>query len=120
VGEELAWVDTHSPRTRTVRITILIRPDLEVPSASRLIARVAPASAASHPLTTPEEYGAMADQWYRHGTGFLLVYSITDRPTFEALAGLHQNILRVKDREGGNVPCVVVSNKVSGWVPTPC
>ncbi|RSH94453.1 hypothetical protein EHS25_004256 [Saitozyma podzolica] len=58
-----------------------------------------------------EEYGAMADQWYRHGTGFLLVYSITDRPTFEALAGLHQNILRVKDREGGNVPCVVVSNK---------
>lgn len=56
----------------------------------------------------------MADQWYRYGTGFLLVYSITDRPTFEALAGLHQNILRVKDREGGNVPCVVVSNKVSG------
>lgn len=56
----------------------------------------------------------MADQWYRYGTGFLLVYSITDRPTFEALAGLHQNILRVKDREGGNVPCVVVSNKASG------
>jgi GTPase SAR1 family protein len=60
----------------------------------------------------------MADQWYRHGTGFLLVYSITDRPTFEALAGLHQNILRVKDREGGNVPCVVVSNKVSGFTST--
>ncbi|GFZ42797.1 Ras-like protein [Saitozyma sp. JCM 24511] len=67
-----------------------------------------------------EEYGAMADQWYRYGTGFLLVYSITDRPTFEALAGLHQNILRVKDKEGGNVPCVVVSNKASGSAYSYC
>jgi GTPase SAR1 family protein len=52
----------------------------------------------------------MADQWYKFGSGFLLVYSITDRPTFEALQSFHQDILRAKDRS--YVPCVVVSNKV--------
>jgi GTPase SAR1 family protein len=57
----------------------------------------------------------MADQWYKYGAGFLLVYSITDRPTFEAIAGFHQDILRVKDRP--YVPCVVVSNKVSTESP---
>ncbi|KAK8861399.1 hypothetical protein IAR55_002218 [Kwoniella newhampshirensis] len=56
-----------------------------------------------------EEYAAMADQWYTFGSGFLLVYSITDRPTFESLPNFHREILRVKDRE--YVPCVVVSNK---------
>lgn len=53
----------------------------------------------------------MADQWYSFGTGFLLVYSITDRPTFDAIASFHQDILRLKDRV--YVPCVVVCNKVS-------
>ncbi|WVF66878.1 hypothetical protein IAT40_001621 [Kwoniella sp. CBS 6097] len=56
-----------------------------------------------------EEFAAMADQWYTFGAGFLLVYSITDRPTFESLPNFHREILRVKDRE--YVPCVVVSNK---------
>lgn len=54
----------------------------------------------------------MADQWYKFGHGFLLVYSITDRPTFDAVYGFHQDVLRVKDRP--YVPCVVASNKVSG------
>lgn len=53
----------------------------------------------------------MADQWYKFGAGFLLVYSITDRATFESIRGFHQDILRSKDRP--YVPCVVVSNKVS-------
>jgi GTPase SAR1 family protein len=52
----------------------------------------------------------MADQWYKFGHGFLLIYSITDRPTFDAIYGFHQDILRVKDRQ--YVPCVVASNKV--------
>ena len=53
----------------------------------------------------------MADQWYKFGAGFLLVYSITDRPTYDAIPGFHQDILRVKDRP--YIPCVVVSNKAS-------
>jgi len=56
-----------------------------------------------------EEYSTISDQWYMVGAGFLLVYSITDRPTFEALPNFYQDILRVKDRP--YVPCVVVSNK---------
>lgn len=52
----------------------------------------------------------MADQWYTFGTGFLLVYSVTDRTSFEALPNLHEGLLRVKDRP--YVPCVIVSNKV--------
>ena len=60
----------------------------------------------------------MADQWYSFGSGFLLVYSITDRSTYEAVPGLHQDILRVKDQS--YVPCVVASNKVRiPLVPTP-
>lgn len=58
-----------------------------------------------------EEYAAMADQWYKFGAGFLFIYSITDRPTFDAVRAFHEDILRVKDRS--YVPCVVVSNKVS-------
>jgi len=57
----------------------------------------------------------MRDQWITFGAGFLLVYSITDRPTFEAIPGLHQDILRVKDRS--YVPCVMVSNKVGASSP---
>ncbi|KAI9632384.1 small GTPase superfamily, partial [Dioszegia hungarica] len=56
-----------------------------------------------------EEYGAMAAQWYKYAQGFLLVYSITDRVSYENLLLLHQDILRVKDRP--SVPVIVVSNK---------
>ena len=61
----------------------------------------------------------MADQWYKFGDGFLLVYSITDRPTFESIQSFHQDILRATDRS--YVPCVMVSNKVScsNHLPTP-
>lgn len=54
----------------------------------------------------------MAAQWYKYAQGFLLVYSITDRVSYENLLLLHQDILRVKDRP--SVPVIVVSNKVSG------
>jgi GTPase SAR1 family protein len=55
-------------------------------------------------------FSAMQDQWYRYGMGFLLVYSITDRRSFEAVETFHKGILRTKDRE--SVPCVIASNKV--------
>lgn len=58
-----------------------------------------------------EEYAAMADQWYTFGSGFLLVYSLTDRSSFEEIQNFHREILRVKDRD--YVPCVIICNKVS-------
>jgi GTPase KRas protein len=57
----------------------------------------------------------MADQWYKYANGFLLVYSITDRVSYENCLLLHQDILRVKDRP--SVPIILISNKVR--LPSP-
>jgi GTPase KRas protein len=56
-----------------------------------------------------EEYGAMREQYMRTGEGFLLVYSITSRSSFEEVSTFHQQILRVKDKD--MFPVVVVANK---------
>ncbi|KAG8854016.1 Ras GTPase [Tulasnella sp. 330] len=56
-----------------------------------------------------EEYGAMREQYMRTGEGFLLVYSITSRNSFEEISTFHQQILRVKDRDA--FPVIVVANK---------
>jgi len=56
-----------------------------------------------------EEYGAMREQYMRTGEGFILVYSITARESFEEINQFHQQILRVKDKD--NFPMVLVGNK---------
>jgi len=56
-----------------------------------------------------EEYSAMRDQYMRTGQGFLMVYAITSRSSFEELVGFKDQILRVKDAD--RVPMVVVGNK---------
>ncbi|TFK49550.1 ras-domain-containing protein [Heliocybe sulcata] len=56
-----------------------------------------------------EEYGAMREQYMRTGEGFLLVYSITSRNSFEEITTFHQQILRVKDKD--SFPVIVVANK---------
>lgn len=45
----------------------------------------------------------------RTGEGFLLVYSITSRNSFEEISTFHQQILRVKDQD--SFPVIVVANK---------
>eukprot|EP00735_Rhodelphis_limneticus_P001115 TRINITY_DN11674_c0_g1::TRINITY_DN11674_c0_g1_i1::g.17487::m.17487 TRINITY_DN11674_c0_g1::TRINITY_DN11674_c0_g1_i1::g.17487 ORF type:complete len:188 (-),score=67.12,sp/P03967/RASD_DICDI/79.14/3e-102,Ras/PF00071.17/1.4e-59,Miro/PF08477.8/1.6e-18,Arf/PF00025.16/7.1e-10,GTP_EFTU/PF00009.22/7.8e-06,MMR_HSR1/PF01926.18/8.6e-05,FeoB_N/PF02421.13/0.012,Septin/PF00735.13/0.088,Septin/PF00735.13/9e+02,AAA_25/PF13481.1/0.13,AAA_25/PF13481.1/8.3e+02,ATP_bind_1/PF03029.12/84,ATP_bind_1/PF03029.12/0.35,DUF2 len=57
-----------------------------------------------------EEYSAMRDQYMRTGQGFLCVYSITSRGSFEEIASFREQILRVKDAD--KVPMVIVGNKV--------
>lgn len=52
---------------------------------------------------------AMREQYMRTGEGFLLVYSITSRNSFEEISTFHQQILRVKDQD--SFPVVVVANK---------
>ena len=44
-----------------------------------------------------EEYNSMRDMWYQSGEGFLLVYSITNRSTFEELDEVYKEILMAKD-----------------------
>ena len=52
---------------------------------------------------------AMRPQYMRTGEGFLLVYSITSRTSFDEVASLYEEILRVKDQEW--FPVIIVANK---------
>ncbi|XP_074593853.1 ras-like protein 2 [Brevipalpus obovatus] len=56
-----------------------------------------------------EEFSAMREQYMRSGEGFLLVYSITDRNSYDELQKFHRQILRVKDRD--EFPMILVGNK---------
>ncbi|KJE88688.1 ras family protein [Capsaspora owczarzaki ATCC 30864] len=56
-----------------------------------------------------EEYSAMRDQYMRTGEGFLCVYAITSRPSFEEIHPFREQILRVKDAD--EVPMILVANK---------
>ena len=56
-----------------------------------------------------EEYSAMREQYMRTGEGFLLVYSITSRQSFDEIQVFQQQILRVKDKD--YFPIIIVGNK---------
>lgn len=51
----------------------------------------------------------MREQYMRTGEGFLLVYSITSRQSFEEIMTYQQQILRVKDKD--YFPIILVGNK---------
>ncbi|KAG1461995.1 hypothetical protein G6F55_003239 [Rhizopus delemar] len=52
---------------------------------------------------------AMREQYMRNGEGFILVYSITSRLSFEEVNTFYQQIRRVKDRDF--FPMILVGNK---------
>ena len=56
-----------------------------------------------------EEYSAMREQYMRTGEGFLIVYSIDSRASFEEIQQYQQQILRVKDKD--YFPMILVANK---------
>uniref|UniRef100_A0A6M2DFR8 Putative rab subfamily protein of small gtpase n=1 Tax=Xenopsylla cheopis TaxID=163159 RepID=A0A6M2DFR8_XENCH len=56
-----------------------------------------------------EEFSAMREQYMRSGEGFLLVYAVTDRASFDEMYKFHRQILRVKDRD--EFPMLMVGNK---------
>ncbi|EUB63534.1 Ras-related protein Rap-1b [Echinococcus granulosus] len=56
-----------------------------------------------------EQFTAMRDLYMKNGQGFVLCYSITSQSTFNDLADLYEQILRVKDTH--EVPLVLVGNK---------
>lgn len=51
----------------------------------------------------------MREQYMRTGEGFLLVYSINSRQSFEEILTFQQQILRVKDKD--YFPIIIVGNK---------
>jgi len=57
-----------------------------------------------------DDFNSMQDQWIREGEGFLLVYSVGSKATFDQVESLRMKILRSKNVQKG-VPMVVVGNK---------
>lgn len=53
----------------------------------------------------------MRDQYMRTGQGFMLVFDITNRASFDDCAKFAEQISRVKDANVENVPLVLVANK---------
>jgi GTPase KRas protein len=51
----------------------------------------------------------MREQYMRNGEGFILVYSITSRLSFEEISTFYQQIKRVKDKDF--FPMILVGNK---------
>ncbi|KAF5018801.1 hypothetical protein F66182_9219 [Fusarium sp. NRRL 66182] len=62
-----------------------------------------------HGLGTDDGTVAMRDLYMKTGQGFLLVFSITSSSSLSELAGLREEIIRIKDDE--NIPIVIVGNK---------
>eukprot|EP01098_Paradermamoeba_levis_P012307 TRINITY_DN5359_c0_g1_i1.p1 TRINITY_DN5359_c0_g1~~TRINITY_DN5359_c0_g1_i1.p1 ORF type:complete len:191 (+),score=37.21 TRINITY_DN5359_c0_g1_i1:70-642(+) len=56
-----------------------------------------------------EEYSAMRDQYMRTGHGFVVVYAVTSRSSFDEVQSFRDQILRAKDSD--KVPLVLVGNK---------
>jgi len=56
-----------------------------------------------------DDFSAMREQYMRSGEGFILVYSITSRSSFQFVKDLYQQILRTKDKD--SFPVVLVANK---------
>jgi small GTP-binding protein len=61
-----------------------------------------------------EEFGALRHQYMRQGQGFLLVFSVTDRSSFEEIQSFYNEVFRVKEDEqpkNHKIPIIVVGNK---------
>ncbi len=56
-----------------------------------------------------EEFSAMQDQWMVDGDGFLVVYAINNRQSFEDVAPFRDKIMRCKENDA--IPVILVGNK---------
>ncbi|KAJ5075728.1 ras gtpase-related [Anaeramoeba ignava] len=56
-----------------------------------------------------EEYISMREKYMANGHGFLFVFSVISRLSFEYLSDLHHSLCRVKDTE--DIPIVIAGNK---------
>jgi len=57
-----------------------------------------------------EEYSALRDQYMKTGEGFVLVYSVSSKSSFEATNKLKTSIGRIKE-DTPDIPVVLVGNK---------
>ena len=59
--------------------------------------------------TGEEEYQALMDMWISFGEGFLLVFAINDRESFELVKDKYHSI--IKGKHGVKCPILLVGNK---------
>ncbi|CAJ0959794.1 unnamed protein product, partial [Mesorhabditis belari] len=56
-----------------------------------------------------EEFSTMREQYLRTGNGFLIIFAVTDRNSFDEVRRLHKMITRIKDRD--EFPIILIGNK---------
>mmetsp|Transcript_32901 Transcript_32901/g.51433 ORF Transcript_32901/g.51433 Transcript_32901/m.51433 type:complete len:187 (-) Transcript_32901:124-684(-) len=57
-----------------------------------------------------EEYAALRGQYIKGGDGFLLIYSVEERASFDALHKIRTQILRIKE-SAQDIPMLLLGNK---------
>lgn len=57
-----------------------------------------------------EDYPAVRDGYLKHGDGFLLVFDLTNKETFESIKNHRENVLRVKS-DDPQLPVIMIGNK---------
>jgi len=58
-----------------------------------------------------EEFRSITDQAIREGNGFLIVYSITSKLSFQDIDEIYARIDRIKEDEMSNISIVIAANK---------
>ncbi|KAI9337569.1 small GTPase superfamily [Obelidium mucronatum] len=58
-----------------------------------------------------DEFLGMRDQWFRFGDGFILVYSITSRQSFNYIKEYHKEMMRAREIGAAPTPILIVGNK---------
>ena len=55
-----------------------------------------------------DDYQTMIDEWIKAANGFLLLFAINDKESFEALKA---KVVRIKKNNKGDLPIILVGNK---------
>ncbi|XP_045652494.1 ras-related protein R-Ras2 isoform X4 [Ursus americanus] len=104
-------IDDRAARLDTTKSTRTDEEDSETICCEMFVSGVENKAVRGEFLDTAgqEEFGAMREQYMRTGEGFLLVFSVTDRGSFEEIYKFQRQILRVKDRD--EFPMILIGNK---------
>ena len=58
-----------------------------------------------------EEYAALRETWYRSGDGFMVMYDICSRESFEAVRMYVEELKKIKEKMGAVTMCCLLGNK---------
>lgn len=58
-----------------------------------------------------EEYASLQDQWIREGDGFLVVYAVNNKTSYEDCVTIIDKIQRIVDKDFSKIPVVIAGNK---------